>query len=231
MKEKLLALLVAKFKGVSEATLERIATKKAGSVSDESQLQSVADSIDFGQILQSEVDSKITDANKKAIQNYEATHKLKDGKPVDQNPADPDPNKGKDDPLKAFAALLDEKMKPLQDELASFKSGKTLDSRKKTLTERLSDKKYKNIPEKIKAKIHKDFERMSFQKDEDFDAFLQDTETDLAAINQEVAELGLSQHGSPVFNRKEKDGVSSSVQAYVDANKEGAKGNIEGKQI
>ena len=66
MKEKLLALLVAKFAGVPEATLERIASKKAGSVSDESQLQSIADGIDFAQVLQSEVDSRITDANKKS---------------------------------------------------------------------------------------------------------------------------------------------------------------------
>ena len=50
MKEKLLALLVAKFAGVPEAMLEGIATKKAGSVSDEAQLQSIADGIDFGQV-------------------------------------------------------------------------------------------------------------------------------------------------------------------------------------
>ena len=39
MKEKILALLKTKFPGVDEATLSRIAEKKAVGVTDESQLQ------------------------------------------------------------------------------------------------------------------------------------------------------------------------------------------------
>lgn len=231
MKEKLLILLVAKFKGVPEATLERIATKKAGSVSDESQLQSIADSIDYGQILQSEVDSKITDANKKAVQNYEATHKLKDGKPVDQTPpVDLDPNKDKNDPPKWAKDLIEQNQK-LNEKISSFESGKTIESRRKTLNDKLADEKFKNIPEKTKTKILKDFERMRFDKDEEFDAFLTETETDMAAINQENAEAGLSQHGAPIFNRKEKDGVSSSVKSYIDSSKEGGATNLEGKKV
>ena len=154
MKEKLLALLVAKFAGVPEATLERIATKKAGSVTDESQLQSIVDGIDYGQIVQSEVDSKITDANKKAIQNYETAHKLKDGKPVkDQEPGkDPDPNK--DDIAAIVAAAVKTAVEPLNQKLSAFEGQKTTETRLQQLEGKLKD-----VPETFKAQKLKDFKK------------------------------------------------------------------------
>jgi hypothetical protein len=228
MKEKLLVLLVAKFKGVPEATLERIATKKAGSVSDEAQLQSVVDGIDFGQILQSEVDSKITDANKKAVQNYETTHKLKDGKPVDQTEdVDPEPKKGKKEDIatmikEAVAAAF----QPLQTELSAIKGDKTLETRKQALESKLKD-----VPENFKAKVLKDFARMNFEKDEDFNTYLTETDTDIAALNQELANTGLGQHGVPnLLGKKDDAGVSSATKAYIESK---AKDNdpLAGKEL
>lgn len=135
MKEKLLALLVAKFAGVPEAMLEGIATKKAGSVSDESQLQSIADGIDFGQVLQSNVDKRITESNKLAIQNYEATHKLKDGKPV----VTPTPEPGDPNDIKTIVAnAIKDAIVPLQQKIEGYEKKET----QSVLSKKVMDKLY-----------------------------------------------------------------------------------------
>ena len=136
MKEKLLALLVAKFAGVPEAMLEGIATKKAGSVSDEAQLQSIADGIDFGQVLQSNVDKKITESNKLAIQNYENTHKIKDGKPVS---VEPKKNDGDPNDIKTIVAnAIAEAITPLKTKLEGYEKKET----QSVLSKKVMDKLY-----------------------------------------------------------------------------------------
>lgn len=138
MKEKLLALLVAKFAGVPEAMLEGIAAKKAGSVSDETQLQSIADGIDFGQVLQSNLDSKITESNKKAIQNYEATHKIKDGKPIN-DPPKVDPPGGDPNDIKTIVAnAVKEAITPIQQKLEGYEKKET----QSILSKKVMDKLY-----------------------------------------------------------------------------------------
>lgn len=134
MKEKLLTLLVAKFAGVPKATLERIAEKKAGSVSDENQLQSIVDGIDYGQVLQSEVDAKITASNQKAIQNYENKYKIKDGKPVTD--PKPDPNPDSTDIKSIVSAAVSEAVKPLQEKINNYEAKQT----RETLTSQVLDK-------------------------------------------------------------------------------------------
>lgn len=228
MKEKLLTLLVAKFAGIPEATLERIATKKAGSVTDESQLQSIVDGIDYGQIVQSEVDSKITDANKKAIQNYETAHKLKDGKPVkDQEPGkDPDPNK--DDIAAIVAAAVKTAVEPLNQKLSAFEGQKTTETRLQQLEGKLKD-----VPETFKAQKLKDFKRMNFETDESFNEYLGEVETDITALNQELANSNLAGHGKPMFWKKEADGVSSQVKTFIASKKEEAEQgkSLGGKEV
>lgn len=225
MKEKILALLVAKFAGVPEATLERIATKKAGSVSDESQIQSVVDGIDYGQIVQSEVDSKITDANKKAVQNYETTHKLKDGKPVDK--ADPEPGKKPDptDIAAIVAAELAKVVTPLQQQIAQFKGEKTTETRVQTLESKLKD-----LPDSFKTQKLKDFKRMNFETEEAFTEYLTEVETDITGLKQELADKGLSGHSRPIMGGQNKDGVSSAVASFIESKSDDKK-PLEGKSI
>lgn len=183
MKEKLLALLIAKFVGVSKATLERIAEKKAGSVTDEAQLQSIADGIDYGQIVQSEVDSKITDSNKKAIQNYESTHKLKDGKPVSAEPpapgTPPDPN----DLATMVSNAVKAAVAPLQQELQVFKQKETQNSYLGRVKTTLSEKK---IPESFWGK-----RAINVESDEQLTAIVTEIETDWTAFRQEQINAGV----------------------------------------
>lgn len=95
MKEKLLAALKTKFQGVQDATLERIATKKAETVTEEDQIQNVVDGLKYDDIIQSETDFRVGQASKtareKAVTEYEKKHNLKDGKPQKKEGDDDDP--------------------------------------------------------------------------------------------------------------------------------------------
>lgn len=182
MKEKLLALLVAKFVGVPKATLERIAEKKAGSVTDEAQLQSIADGIDYGQIVQSEVDSKVTEANKLAVLNYEKKHNLKEGKTV-ENPVPPvtppDPN----DIKTIVANAIKDAVAPLQNELLQFKQKETQNSYLGKVKTSLSEKK---IPESFWSK-----RALNVESDEQLNATVTEIETDWTTFRQEQINAGV----------------------------------------
>lgn len=186
MKEKLLALLVAKFAGVSKATLERIAEKKAGSVTDEAQLQSIADGIDYGQIVQSEVDSKITEANKLAVLNYEKKHNLKEGKPVSTEPpapGNPNPNPNPDDISTIVANAVKAAVQPLQDKISLFEKKETQNSYLSRVKNTLSEKK---IPESFWSK-----RALNVESDEQLTALVTEIETDWTTFRQEQINAGV----------------------------------------
>ena len=147
MKDKLLAALKLKYPDASDATLTRIADKKAGSVTEESQIQSVVDGITLDIIIQSETDARIVEANKKAVHNYETTHKLKDGKPVEETKP-PKTDTGDDDTPKWAKPLL-EKITTLESKLAAQDQKTKQQSYQDKLNAKLSEKK---IPVKMASK-------------------------------------------------------------------------------
>lgn len=185
MKEKLLALLISKFAGVSEATLDRIATKRAGSVTDESQLQSIVDGIDFGFVVQSEVDSKVTLANQKAVQNYEATHKLKDGKPVSAEPPKTDPADPND--LKSIvAAAVAEAITPFKTKLEGYEKKET----QSVLSKKVLDKLYegKNDQQKFVLDMMIDSNSIAIESEDQIDQVVADYSGRFAQKYQQAVE-------------------------------------------
>jgi len=182
MKEKLLALLIAKFAGVSESILERIATKKAGSISDETQLQSIVDGIDYGLILQSEVDSRITEANKTAITNYEKKHGLKEGKIIQQ----PDPKEGQDPKLPEdappWAQALLKQNQELVSKISQFENG----GKKNELLVKLK--------EKIKGKVPESYlkgRNIEIAEESQIDTIAQQIEADFVEFKQDAINQGV----------------------------------------
>ena len=214
MKEKLLALLVAKFAGVSEAMLEGIATKKAGSVSDESQLQSIVDGIDFGQVLQSNLDSKITDSNKKAIQNYEATHKLKNGKPV-ENP-NPDPNPGGDpnDIATIVANAIKTAVEPLQQKIDGFEKEKHQET---YISKAKVQLKGKNVPDSFWSKRN-----VVIESDDQLETVVSEIETDWTTFRQEQIDAGVM-----IDKPASSSGSNSDSQGLANEIEEGTKEIVE----
>lgn len=197
MKKEALDALKAKYPGVSEAILSRIADKIAKTAKTQEEVTAAVEEVTFQQVLESYGDSRATEAQQTAVTNYEKKHGLKDGKKVEtggeQKPGETggegEGNKGGaaggSDLAAQIAAAIAAEMKPLKDELAAIKGEKTANSRKAAL-----NKVLEGAPEKIRQRYEKDFARMTFNDDEDFNAWIGEITPDVEAITSDFNAKG-----------------------------------------
>lgn len=133
MKKKLLDALKTKFTGIDEAVLERIATKRAESITDESQITTIVDGISIQDVVKSYGDYRANEANVTSVSNYEAKHGLKDGKPVTNDGNGTGTGKEGKQTYTAeeldgyFNSKLEERWKPFQQKIDAYET-----ERKKT---------------------------------------------------------------------------------------------------
>lgn len=143
MKEKLLALLKSKFEGVKDATLDRIATKKAGTITDEAQIQSIVDGVTVDTIIESESDYRAEQVSKtsvnKAISDYETKHKLKDGKPVVKIDPVVDPVVDPGDIKTIVANAIKSAVEPLQQKLEGYEKAEMSKINRQKLVDKLKE--------------------------------------------------------------------------------------------
>lgn len=142
--EKILAALRTKFAGVDDATLQRIASKKAEGVTDESKVNSIVEGITFQDVVTNYGDFRADGAQKTAVSNYEKKHNIKDGKPIEEpkpqptptpNPEPtPKPNEPQDLTAK-IAAVLGAALKPLTDRIDAMDAKTKADVRNKQIDE------------------------------------------------------------------------------------------------
>lgn len=197
MKKEALDALKAKYPGVSEAILSRIADKIAKTAKTQEEVTAAVEGVTFQQVLESYGDSRATEAQQTAVTNYEKKHGLKDGKKVEtggeQKPGetggagegDKGGSAGSSDLAAQIAAAIAAEMKPLKDELAAMKGEKTANSRKAALIKVLE-----GAPEKIRQRYEKDFARMTFNDDEDFNAWIGEITPDVEAITSDFNAKG-----------------------------------------
>ena len=187
MKNKILELLKPKFEGVSETILGRIADKLSKTAKTDEDVNTLIEGVTFQQILESYGDSRATEAQQSAVANYEKKHGLKDGKSVKTEPkAEPKAEpKTENDDVPAWAKALIDSNNSLKSELEAIKGEKTTNKRKSEL-----DKVLNKAPEKIRQRYTKDFERMSFKDDEDFNSWIGDITPDVEAITNEYNTKG-----------------------------------------
>ena len=130
--EQILAGLKTKFQGVEDATLQRIASKKAEGVTDESKVNSIVEGISFQDVLTSYGDYRADGAQKTAVSNYEKKHNIKDGKPIEEpKPQDPQPTPTEQAP--AWAQSLIDSNKTLSEKLAAMDAKTKVDIRNKQI--------------------------------------------------------------------------------------------------
>lgn len=197
MKKEALDALKAKYPGVSEAILSRIADKIAKTAKTQEEVTAAVEGVTFQQVLESYGDSRATEAQQTAVTNYEKKHGLKDGKKVETG-GEPKPGEtggagegekggaaGGSDLAAQIAAAIAAEMKPLKDELAAMKGEKTANSRKAAL-----NKVLEGAPEKIRQRYEKDFARMTFNDDEDFNAWIGEITPDVEAITSDFNAKG-----------------------------------------
>lgn len=125
--EQILAGLRTKFQGADDVTLQRIASKKAEGVTDESKVNSIVEGISFQDVLTSYGDYRADGAQKTAVTNYEKKHNIKDGKPIEEPkpqdpPTDPKPTPqvAPTEQVPAWAQSLIDSNKTLSEKLAAM---------------------------------------------------------------------------------------------------------------
>lgn len=188
MKQLLFEALKAKFEGVSDAILSRIADKLAKTTHTEEDVNTSVKGVTFQHILESYGDSRATEAQQTAVANYEKKHGLKDGKAIEkpQEPAKPKKeDKAGDDLASQIAAAVAAAMKPLNEKLAAMEGEKIANSRKTKLSNILG-----KAPEKIRQRYEKDFARMNFKDDDDFNAWAEEISPEIEAITNDFQAKG-----------------------------------------
>lgn len=136
--EKILAALRTKFSGVDDATLQRIASKKAEGVTDESKVNSIVEGITFQDVVTNYGDFRADGAQKTAVSNYEKKHNIKDGKPIEEpKPQDPptDPKPKPTEEVPAWAQSLIDSNKTLSEKLAAMDAKTKADIRSQQIAE------------------------------------------------------------------------------------------------
>lgn len=138
MRKEIMDALKAKFAGVSESILGRIADKLAKTASTQEQVATAVEGVTFQQVLESYGDSRATEAQQTAVSNYEKKHGLKEGQKVEGGAPKTEPDKnippaGGGDLASQITEAVKAAVKPLQDEIAALKTGKVTETRKQKL--------------------------------------------------------------------------------------------------
>ena len=178
MKKQILDALKAKFPGVSENVLSRIADKLAKTATTEEAVATAIEGVTFQQVLESYGDSRATEATQTAVSNYEKKHGLKDGAKVTggaPETKEDEPETDDDKSTPAWAKALIDSNKKLTERLNSIEGEKISSTRKQKLDA---------IIGKLPENLRKSYARTPVKdlSDEDF-------ETLTTEISAEVEEL------------------------------------------
>lgn len=230
MKEVILALLIAKFSGVRKDVLNHLARTFALQATNENEAKALVDKITDAQVnefvkeFRADVDKEVSESNKTFEANLKKKYEfVEKGKKVEPGNQDPDPNNISEIVKLAVA----EAVKPFQEKLSGYEADNVAKTRLQALNEKLNNCKDENF----KAQTLKDFTRMNFKDDADFNEYLSGKEADIATANQNKADADLSNSGgSPLFSQKEESGISKGVAEYVE-NLKPDNDTFKGKEI
>ena len=218
MKKTIFEALKAKFNGVPDAILERIAVKMAKTVTTEEQAQAAVEAFTLAQLLESYGDNRATDATKTAVMNYEKTHNLKDGKPVAKTGADPnqgaDTDPADDPDMPAWAKNINKQLNTLTERITKMDGERTTTARRQQLAA---------ITDKLPESLRKAYERVSVENltDEEFNALTGEITSEVEGIAKEMGAKGAvfgrpAKSGGNSGSGNEKEATDAEVQAVVD---------------
>jgi hypothetical protein len=226
MKEKILALLQAQFAGVRKDGLNHIANVLAFQVNTEDEAKTLAGKLTAEQVnsfiadWRKEADAEISKANKTCEDGLRKKYDFTEKKTEPANPTPPEPDKAGNFDAAAVQKLIMDSIatatKPLLEKVAAFESGNIAKTRLQALNDKLKD----CYDDNFKAKALKDFARMTFETDEAFTEYLTDTEVDIKAVNQHLADNGMANFKPPRVNNggggSGKEATDAEISAIMD---------------
>lgn len=178
MKKELLAALKAKFEGVNENILSRIADKLAKTTTKEEDVATAVSGVTIQQIIEGYGDSRATEAQQSAVRNYEEKYGLKDGERVQEPKSKP-----QEETMPEWAKQLVSENKTLSERLGRMDGERITAERKQKLSA-----VFKKLPENLR----KPYERMSVDKlsDEEFTALVGEITAEVDEIASSVKSKG-----------------------------------------
>jgi hypothetical protein len=241
MYQQILDALKKKFTGVNDKILERMAKKLAKTTKTEDEVQTAVDGVTFQQIIDSEGDRRANEATDTAVRNYETKHNLKDGKPV-AKPSDDDDDDDDEEDLdddddtvvedtrgkgkggkkgkgkrmsttdKLLKQMLDNQQK-INERLDRMDGEKTATSRKARFEELLKD-----APEKVRTRYMRDYDRLNFKDDADYEQWLEDIQPEIESdINDAKADGGVTTPPRGGKQTRKEGEVDPAVTQYLDS--------------
>lgn len=241
MRKKILEALSTRFEGVDVKILERMAKKLAKTVENEDGIEEAVKGVTIQQLIDSEGDRRANESR----ETYEQKYGLKDGKPVgatedeeddeaedeedDNEPIQPaiSPKSGKGKQGKKMSQTdkmlkqLLENQQRLTDELSSMKQERIGKSRKARFEALLTE-----ADEKTKTRYMRNFDRLNFKDDEDFDTWLDDIQSDIDDDIKTAKAAGTVTTVPKGGKATRKEGeVDPSVTAYLDSEASREDGN------
>lgn len=189
MKKELFDALKAKFPGVSDSILDRIATKLAKTATTAEQVKTAVEGVTIQQVIESYGDSRATEASetarKNAVQEYESRYGLKDGvkttttttggeQPTGGSATNP--TTGGTDDAPAWA-------KKLMERIDRMENAKTTETRTQQLNAVIG---------KLPDNLRKAYEHLPVDKysEEDFNKLIGDITTEVEGIADDSAARG-----------------------------------------
>nr|DAT11513.1 MAG TPA: hypothetical protein [Caudoviricetes sp.] len=215
--EQILAGLKTKFQGVEDATLQRMASKKAEGVTDESKVNSIVEGISFQDVLTSYGDYRADGAQKTAVSNYEKKHNIKDGKSIEEPkpqdpPTDPKPTPqvAPTEQVPAWAQSLIDSNKTLSEKLAAMDAKTKADERNQQIA---AVAKSFGIPEYV-------YKGKQIADDVDLNQYFTDLKQEMQNSGFQFAkspEEGNHEHKSEISSIAEQ--INKGTQEIVEQNK------------
>lgn len=233
LNEAILALLKAAFSGVREDGLKHLAAVIGLQVATEEEAKEVvgkltADGVSkFVQDWRSGADAEIAKANKTYEDGLRKKYDFveKGGTP----PTPPTEQIPETITLDAISKLIDSKLTGVQNSITALTGERTAAARREQFIKKLTDAK---VDQASHAMMLRNFDRVNptFTSDDEFNAYLTEADSDIAAIVKERADRGLDGHEKPLFGAVNEKGVSSAVADYIKERSESGTA-LTGKQV
>ena len=210
MRKEILDALKAKFLGVSDTILGRIADKIAKTAMTAEDVKTAVDGVTFQQVLESYGDSRATEAQQTAVHNYETKYGLKDGQKIDNGGGSQGGQQGGTQTVQtqqsaggeqvpAWAQALIDSNKTITERLNKMDGDRTTATRKQQLS---------TIIEKLPENLRKAYERTPVDglTDEQFNTLVGEITTEVDGIVNDTRAKGA------VFGRPAAQNSGSSSQ-------------------
>lgn len=200
MKDKIKVALKTRYTnlGFGEKAFEGVADYLTIAIKEESEIDNIVNGVEnLLKAFQSEIDGRVNTAVEKAKKEKQ------EGGQTQQTATQT--NQTDDTP--AWAKSLIEANQNLTAKIAAIEGSHVSKTRQQTLSEKLKD-----APKPFSDKILKDFQRMQFASDEDFQTYLTETENDINSAVQEFANNGLTGVSKPFVSGAT---ANSSIEAAI----------------